>query len=120
MIMEVWMYYHNKEFQNYIKKYTNSKENVTAFIRNFASRFTTSHTFISMFSFRNYDYLINTLKIDPEFIYDKIIEFYPEMKDFKMIKSPSKHWYDGEENSEYENLQQFVYWYKKDSDSNVS
>ncbi|WBX71745.1 KAP family P-loop NTPase fold protein [Tenacibaculum retecalamus] len=109
MMMSLWKEKDKGSFNKYIENNTESFNNILKLIRNFAP-FSTSGIFINL-DLRNYKYMEEL--IDVGLIYKRIEEYKPELiiqidsdyiKSFSLTNRPS----------ELENVEQFIYHYKKD------
>ncbi|PKH50600.1 hypothetical protein CXF68_07775 [Tenacibaculum sp. Bg11-29] len=109
MMMSLWEENDKDSFNKYIDNNTKSFQNILKLIRNFPA-FSTTGFFIDLEK-QNYEYM--TTLIDVDLVYKRIEEHKPELikkidinyrASFSMRNRPS----------EQENVEQFIYHYKKD------
>jgi len=113
MIMHYWQLVNKQEYSDHIKSTIINEKNIKLLIRNFPSYW--NNSFFGALERENYDYMKQLVDVD--FIYQKEEEFNPEL--IKSVNPFTYKFSDIDENSSKENLEQFIYWYKKDNDSGV-
>lgn len=112
MIMHYWKLGNEVEFNKYIEKTITCEENIKLLIRNFPSFW--NNSYFGALEQENYEYM-KTL-IDVGFIYKKIFEFNPEL--VNSVDFGTYEFSSIEECTIEENLEQFIYWYKKQKNRN--
>ncbi len=108
MIMSLWKDNDEDSFSEYIDKKTKNIESITKLIRNFPGFW--NNEFHGNLEKDNYDFMKKIIDVDA--IYKKIEEYNPNLMEkidsaysLSIIERPS----------ELENVEQFIFWYKKDN-----
>ncbi|MCD8414376.1 KAP family NTPase [Tenacibaculum dicentrarchi] len=109
MIMSLWKENDNTSFNKYIDNQTNNFDNILKLIRNFTDFW--SNSFFGDLRDTNYYYMKSIIDIDV--VYQKIKEMKPELINKINIKNKMSFSISNRP-SEVENVEQFIYWYKKD------
>ncbi|MCG8762466.1 hypothetical protein G1K46_06910 [Tenacibaculum finnmarkense] len=110
MIMSLWKENDEKSFDKYIDNQTNDFDNILKLIRNFPGFW--NNEYFGNLEETNYEYIKTLINVDS--IYKKIEKFNPELIE-RVVDN--KYRYSLSHNhrpSEEENVEQFIYWYKKD------
>ncbi|TPD68356.1 KAP family P-loop NTPase fold protein [Flavobacterium microcysteis] len=107
MIMHYWKETNHEAFDKYIKDTLISEERIGKLIRNFPGVW--NNAYIGALEYDNYSYLKELINVD--FIYDKLSEFNPVLVE-KINDKNDAQFDDYNENSEEDNLKQFIFWYK--------
>ena len=110
--MHYWKLGNSIEFNKYIEKTITNEENIKLLIRNFSTFW--NNSYFGPLEKENFDYFESL--IDVEFIYEKTLEFNPDLVakinpkiyEFPRIKECTTE----------QNLEQFIYWYKKQENQN--
>ncbi|MFH6992120.1 P-loop NTPase fold protein [Flavobacterium sp. FlaQc-48] len=110
MIMHYWKLGNNEEYNHHIRSTIIDEENIKLLVRNFPSFW--NNSYFGPLEYKDYEYM-NQL-VDVDFIYQKENEFNPEL--IKSIDLLTYKFSDVDENSLEENLEQFIYWHKKDQE----
>lgn len=108
MIMHYWKLGDEYEFNKYIEKTINNEENIKLLIRNFPTFW--NNSYFGGLEQDNYRYMKKLVDVD--FIYKKIREFNPEL--VEGIDFGTYEFSYDKENTIEQNLEQFIYWYKRD------
>ncbi|MBF7092343.1 hypothetical protein IUY40_12425 [Flavobacterium sp. ALJ2] len=111
MIMFYWKLGNKEEFNNHINSTIINEENIKLLIRNFPSFW--DNSYFGPLEQDNFEYLKTIIDID--FIFQKIREFNPDL--VKRINHNDYEFPDDEANTEEQNLEQFIYWYKKEKEN---
>ncbi|MBE7633066.1 hypothetical protein F7642_01790 [Tenacibaculum finnmarkense genomovar ulcerans] len=110
MIMSLWKENDENSFIEYIDNQTNNFDNILKLIRNFPDFW--NNEYFGNLEETNYEYIKTLINVDS--IYKKIEKFNPELIE-RVVDN--KYRYSLSHNhrpSEEENVEQFIYWYKKD------
>ncbi|MBD0833730.1 KAP family P-loop NTPase fold protein [Aestuariibaculum sediminum] len=123
MTMEIWSRLEFDNFQGYVLKHLDSKENITSFIRSFT--YLWNDTINGMFKSGDYHEVSAVLKLDCDLIFKKIKDVLPELKDINQTEQIDSNWSDYDGNSDLQNIQQFMYWHlskaeQDKTDTNIS
>ncbi|WP_035645894.1 P-loop NTPase fold protein [Flavobacterium sp. ASV13] len=110
MIMHYWKLVNNEEYNNHIESTIINEENIKLLVRNFPSFW--NNSYFGPLEKNNYDYMKQLINVD--FIYQKEKEFNPKL--IKSIDPVEYHFSEIDENTPEENLEQFIYWYKKEKE----
>lgn len=111
MIMHYWKLGNHVEFNEYVEKTITSEENIKLLIRNFPSFW--NNSYFGGLEQENYEYMKNLIDVD--FIYKKITEFNPELIE-NFNEERAYKFLSLEESTLEQNLEQFIYWHKKDEE----
>lgn len=106
MIMHNWKKYNSDEFNKYIINSLINLERVKILIRNFPGFW--NNSFFGALGFREYDYMKSLINVDS--LYNKIVEFNPELVD--KIDKDYENFHESDESTIEQNLEQFIYLYK--------
>ncbi|MEX6627172.1 KAP family P-loop NTPase fold protein [Tenacibaculum salmonis] len=109
MIMSLWKEYDENSFEKYIDNQTNNFDNILKLIRNFPGFW--NNEYFGDLEGTNYNYMKKIIDVDV--IYQKIQEMKPELINKINIKD-NMSFSISNRPSEEENVEQFIYWYKKD------
>ncbi|WP_162623305.1 KAP family P-loop NTPase fold protein [Confluentibacter sediminis] len=109
MIMKVWAALEFDEFEKYMLKYLNTKDNILTFILVFPSIW--NRTINGTFKEEDFKFLVNTVKLDSKLIFDRIKEFIPELKKVSTSDETEASWGEYSDNSALDNIRQFSYWH---------
>jgi len=109
--LHLWKNHEPENFNQYIEESITSEERIKKLIRLFPSFL--NNSFFGALTRDNYNYL-KTL-IDVGFLYDKLTEFNPELVSSVNVEDVIIS-DDYDENTEEENLKQFIRWYKIEND----
>jgi len=112
MIMHYWVKYDKENFDNHIKTSLTTLDKIKKLIRNFPPYF--NNSFYGGLMRDNYEYMKKFIDVD--FLYSKIIQFRPDLASLEFSSNYVLD--DTIETSEEDNLEQFIYWYKKDKEQN--
>lgn len=112
MIMHYWKIGNSIEFNEYINRTIVSEETIKLLIRNFATFW--NNSYFGPLEKENFDYFKSL--IDVKFIYEKTIEFNPDLVD--KINPSIYEFPKIKECTAEQNLEQFIYWYKKEKNQN--
>lgn len=115
MIMEIWDKIDHDEFQQYILDSLKSKEYIFSFIKSFP--YLWNDHIQGIFKKEDYTFLKEQLKLEMDLIYSKITDLISDEFNLTSLETEAKSWNDKVNNSEIQNLNQFVYWYLKDKES---
>lgn len=107
MIMNYWKETNPERFNKYIEDTLISEERISKLIRNFPGVW--NGTKVAALEYDNYKYLKELLNVD--FIYGKLSELNPVLVE-KINNRDDAQFNDFDENSEEDNLKQFIFWYK--------
>lgn len=107
MIMHYWKEANSEKFDKYIEDTLISEERISKLIRNFHGVW--NGTKVAALEYDNYKYLKELLNVD--FIYGKLSELNPILVE-KINDRDDAQFNDFDENSEEDNLKQFIFWYK--------
>ena len=117
LVMHKWNEIDSKEFNNYIVKTFNSKENLSSFIRCFVSCWSStekSEIWSSLLP-EDYNKIKEKLGLDINFIAEKIKEYFPENIDKEGLIQKSSFWgkthFEEVSYSIEDNIEQFYYYY---------
>lgn len=113
MIMYYWKLSNEAEYTNHIKLTIINEEDIKILIRNFPSFW--NNSYFGPLEKDNYEYMKQLVDVD--FIFQKITELNPDLVD--KINPLTYNFPDSDPNTEEQNLEQFIYWYKKDSESGM-
>lgn len=108
MIMDIWKSNESAEFEKFIAKHIEDKDNVALLIRNFPAYW--NNEFFGVLTMDNYEYM-KTL-INTDLVFEKVQQYY----NFVFDNSKSEKWDDLKPNSIEDNIDQFIYNYTKDND----
>jgi hypothetical protein len=106
MIMHYWKLGDEVKFNSHIKSTITNEENIKKLIRNFPSYW--NNSFFGPLEESNYKYLEQLIDVD--FIYGLMRELNPEL--VNKIDPHNYQFSETEANTEEQNLEQFIYWYK--------
>ncbi|WP_370408329.1 KAP family P-loop NTPase fold protein [Tenacibaculum dicentrarchi] len=109
MIMSLCKEYDENSFDKYIDNQTNDFDNILKLIRNFPGFW--NNEYFGNLEETNYDYMKKIIDVDV--VYQKIEEMKPELINKVDIKNNVSFHIENRP-SELENVEQFIYWYKKD------
>lgn len=113
-IMSIWNELDSNELNTYVEKHL-SKNNLIEFVMSFPTLWSSSEEDkLDDLTKKNYDFLKSI--ISPKLVYEKTIEFYPDMS--SVIDYDDKNLmekYSNKNNIKY--LIQFVYWYNSDKEN---
>jgi predicted KAP-like P-loop ATPase len=107
MIMHYWKLGNEKKYNNHIKSTITNEKNIKILIRNFPSYW--NNSFFGPLEKDNFEYLKTLIKVD--LVYKKLEELNPDLVD--RINPNTYEFTDIEANTEEQNLEQFIFWYKK-------
>ncbi|OOV19813.1 P-loop NTPase fold protein [Flavobacterium sp. LM4] len=113
MIMHYWKLADENAYEAYIKSTIVNEVNIKLLIRNFSTFW--NNSYFGPLEKDNYDYLKTLVNV--EFIFRKIAEFNPTLVD--KINPNNYKFSEMDANTEEQNLDQFIYWYKKENDSGI-
>lgn len=111
MIMQHWKLADKDSYDNYMESTLSDEKNIRLLIRNFPTYWNSS--FFGPLEASNYDYLKKLANV--ELIFKKITEFNPDL--VNQINPQNYNFPDISSNTEEQNLEQFIYWHKKDRES---
>lgn len=106
MIMHYWKLGNEEKFNSHIKSTMTNEENIKKLIRNFPGYW--NNSFFGPLEESNYKYLKQLIDVD--FVYGLMIELNPEL--VNKIDPDNYQFSETEANTEEQNLEQFIYWYK--------
>ncbi|MBE7659105.1 hypothetical protein [Tenacibaculum finnmarkense] len=109
MIMSLWKENDENSFDKYIDNQTNNFDNILKLIRNFPGFW--SNEYFGNLEETNYNYMKKIIDVDV--VYQKIEEMKPELLNKVDIKNNISFHIENRP-SELENVEQFIYHYKKD------
>jgi hypothetical protein len=115
MIMKIWSKINHEEFQQYIVNSLTSKEHIYSFIQSFP--FLWNDHIQGIFKKEDYTFLKEQLKLDMDLIYSKIKDLISDKFGLTSLETKAKSWNDKVNNSEMQNIEQFVYWHLNDKES---
>lgn len=114
MIMQNWKLADKDGYYNYMESTLSDEKNIRLLVRNFPTYWNSS--FFGPLEESNYDYLKKLA--DVELIFKKITEFNPDL--VNRINPQNYNFPDISSNTEEQNLEQFIYWYKKEKKSETT
>jgi hypothetical protein len=112
MIMHHWKLADKNGYEDYVESTIVNEANIKLLIRNFPTFW--NNSFFGSLEKDNYEYLKTLINV--EFIFKKIAEFNPSFVD--KINPQDYKFPNIDANTEEQNLEQFIYWYKKEKDQN--
>nr|WP_298793663.1 P-loop NTPase fold protein [uncultured Allomuricauda sp.] len=115
MIMEIWSKVNHEEFQQYILDSLKSKEYLFSFIKSFP--YLWNDSIQGIFKKEDYVFLKEQLKLDMDLIYIKTKALVSDKFNLESLEAKAKNWNDKVNNSEIQNVDQFVYWHLKDKEN---
>lgn len=115
MIMEIWSKHDIGQFQKFILDSLSSKENLFSFIKSFPHLW--NDHIQGIFKKEDYTLLKEHLNLDVDLIYAKIEDLIPDKFVLEELEVKAKGWNDKTNNSEMQNIDQFVYWYLRDKEN---
>lgn len=111
MIMHYWKLGNETEYNEFINKTITNEDNIKLLIRNFSPFW--NQSYFGALEQESYEYLKKLVDVD--FLYQKLLEFNPELVD--SIDFGTYEFSSFDECSIEENLEQFIFWYQKDKES---
>jgi predicted KAP-like P-loop ATPase len=108
MIMHYWRLTDEPKYTDHIKSTIINEKNIKLLVRNFTTFW--NNSYFGPLEEPNFEYLKTLVDID--FIYTKILEFNPDL--INRINPHDYKFDEIEDNTEDQNLEQFIYWYKND------
>jgi hypothetical protein len=109
MIMEIWNKVNREEFQQYMMDSLKSKEYLFSFIKSFP--YLWNDSIQGIFKKEDYTFLKEQLNLDTDLIYSKIKDLISNKFSLESLETEAKNWDDKVNNSEIQNVNQFVYWH---------
>lgn len=109
MTMEIWARLDFEMFHKYILKHLDSKTHIASFLRSFTNLW--NGTINGMFKKDDYNFIADTLRLDCNLILEKMKKVMPELNTFKIPEELFAKWKDHDDNSEVQNIEQFMYWH---------
>jgi predicted KAP-like P-loop ATPase len=107
MVMQLWSKNNTPEFQEYILKHLDTKENTYSFFSSFPHLWNQSIN--GTFKIEDYVFLTENLKLDLNLILKKVITIFPSLDDLGKLQEDAKKWYEHDGNSGLDNVKQFVF-----------
>lgn len=111
MGMEFWSKHDKADFNSDILKSFDKKENLETFIQIFPNVWNTG--IIGIIKNEDYNYITETIGIDPEKIEEKILKHYPQYQNFNIDDVDRNKWDEYTSNTPEDNFEQFLYWFYK-------
>ncbi len=115
IIMEIWLRTDKDEFQHFLIESLSSKENIFSFIKSFPHLW--NEKIQGIFKKEDFIYLKEKLNLDLNLVYNKIKDLISDDYSLINLEKEAKNWSDTDNNSEIQNINQFVYWYLKDKEN---
>lgn len=110
MIMHYWRLGNKDDFDQYIEKTIKNEDIIKLLIRNFPTFW--NNSYFGGLDQDNYRYMKKLVDVD--FIYKKICEFNPQLVDG--VDFETHNFSNNKENTLDQNLEQFIYWYKREQE----
>ena len=113
MIINIWNEKKPENLKKYLEDSLVSEGNINLFIMCFPTIW--NDNIVGVFQLNHYKFITEDLGLDSDFIYSKIIEFYPDLEGENQESLSKIKFDDYSDNTAKDNVKQFLFWYFKNN-----